>query len=286
VKPLDFAPGEKMAYSNSGYLLLGRVIEKVSGHAYADFVRDAIFLPLGMFGSGYEGPRLPIEDTASGYAWTGEKRERAEFLDMSVPYSAGALYSTAEDLMHWDTALYSGKLLPRKALDEMFTPVKNDAALGWFAVTGAHGRKSLEHDGGINGFASFIARYPETKTLIVILSNLQNTNVDAIHKNLAAIAFGEPYDLPTSHTFVKVRPELLKDYAGEYRLPWGSVMLVSAEGGRLFIGGNGPPKVEIRPESETQFYLEESDREIRFVRNSNGKIGSLMFGDFEAQRLK
>jgi len=285
-KPLDFAPGEKMAYSNSGYVLLGRVIEKVSGHAYADFVRDEIFRPLGMFASGYARPPLPIENTATGYTWTGQKRKSAEYLDMSVPYAAGALYSTAEDLMHWDTVLYTDKLLSRTAREEMFTPVKNDAAYGWFSVTDAHGRKSLIHDGAINGFASSIARYPETRTLILILSNLQNTNVNTIHKNLAAIAFGESYEMPKSHTFVKVRPELLKNYAGEYRLPWGSVMLVSAEGEHLFVGGNGPPKVEIRPDSQTEFYLEESDTEIRFLREANGRVASLMFGEFEAKRVK
>ena len=283
-KPLDFAPGEKMAYSNSGYVLLGRVIEKVSGHTYADFVRDSIFLPLGMFDTGYEHGLL--ENNASGYFWTGIKLQPAEYLDMSVPYSAGALYSTAEDLMRWDTSLYTDKLLPRKALDEIFTPGKGDAGFGWFAVTDKHGRKSLEHDGAINGFASFIARYPDTKTLILILSNLQNTNVDTIRDNLTAIAFDEPYQLPKAHKYAMVRADVLRQYAGEYRLPWGSIMLVSTSGEHIFVGGNGPPKVELKPESDTQFYLEEGDREIRFVRDQTGKVTSLMFGEFEAPRVK
>jgi CubicO group peptidase (beta-lactamase class C family) len=286
-KPLDFAPGEKMAYSNSGYVLLGRVIEKVSGHTYADFVRDSIFLPLGMFDTACERHRpLPPENSASGYTWTGQKLQRAEYLDMSVPYSAGALYSTADDLMRWDAALYTDKLLSRKALDEMFTPGKGDAGFGWFIVKDKHGRTSIEHDGAINGFASFIGRYPETKTLVLILSNLQNTNVDTIHDNLTAIAFGEPYDLPKVHTVAKVPAEVLQRYAGEYRLPWGSIMLVSTSGEHIFVGGNGPPKVELKPESDTLFYLEEGDREIRFIRDTAGKVTSLMFGELEAPRVK
>jgi len=285
-KPLDFAPGEKMAYSNSGYILLGRVIEKVSGQTYADFVRDHIFKPLGMNDSGYETASARTKDFAAGYELKEHKLAPAEPLDMSVPYAAGSLYSTAEDLIKWDAALYTDKLLSAKSRAEMFTPGKGDAAFGWFATSDKNGRKTLAHDGAINGFASYIARYPESKTLVLILSNLQNTNVDAVDLNLAAIAFGEPYELPKKHVAVAAKPGALKAYAGEYKLPWGTTLLVTTDSEHLYVGGNGRPKVQLITEADPQFYLEEIDTEIRFLRDPSGKVTDVMFGEAKAPRLK
>src|SRR5262249_31311506 len=123
-KPLDFKPGEKFKYSNSGYILLGQIIEKVSGESYEEFLRAHIFTPLQMNDSRNDHYRMVLKDRATGYARDGDTLVHAPYLDMSMPYSAGALYSTVEDLQRWDQALHSEKLVPKAILERMFTPVK------------------------------------------------------------------------------------------------------------------------------------------------------------------
>ncbi len=124
-KPLEFTPGQKFAYSNSGYYLLGLIIEKASGKPYAEFLRDNIFVPLGMKNSGYDDLHTLLSNRANGYEWAGKSFTNARFIHMAIPYSAGALYSTTEDLLLWDKALYTEKLVSRKSLDEMFTPFRD-----------------------------------------------------------------------------------------------------------------------------------------------------------------
>ncbi|RPI61430.1 MAG: class A beta-lactamase-related serine hydrolase, partial [Lysobacterales bacterium] len=126
-KPLDFAPGERMSYSNSGYVLLGLLVERVGGQSYADFVRDNIFEPLGMNDSGYDVSAAIIPNRASGYA---SGMRNAPYVDMTVPHGAGALYSTTEDLLRWTQGLFGARLLSAASLEKMITPFKNDYAFG------------------------------------------------------------------------------------------------------------------------------------------------------------
>jgi len=124
-KPLDFPPGAKRKYSNSGYYLLGLIIEKASGQKYADYIQQNIFGPLGMRDSGYESNTAILKHRASGYALDGNNFQHADYVDWTVPYAAGALYSTVENLLRWDQALYMEKLLNRSSLDHLFTPEKS-----------------------------------------------------------------------------------------------------------------------------------------------------------------
>lgn len=195
-RPLEFAPGEKFAYSNSGYALLGLLIDKVSGRPYASFVKEAIFDPVGMKNSGYDSPGPILKQRAAGYTGSGPLAMNAPFLDMSVPYSAGALYSTVDDLFLWDQALLTEKLLPSSAREAMFTPFKDDYGYGWTIKNTLGGRRTISHAGGINGFTTFIMRFPDDKVCTVVLSNAAQTPVALIARDLAAIALGEPYAVP------------------------------------------------------------------------------------------
>jgi CubicO group peptidase (beta-lactamase class C family) len=129
--PLDFKPGEKFSYSNSGYILLGMIIEKVSGKTYAQYLDENIFKPLKMASTGYDSTSRIIPDRAEGYSRNDGKLANAEFLDMSIPFAAGALYSTVGDLYIWDQALNSDRILSQKSKDQMFTPFKQNYAYGW-----------------------------------------------------------------------------------------------------------------------------------------------------------
>jgi CubicO group peptidase (beta-lactamase class C family) len=187
-KPLDFQPGSKRKYSNSGYYLLGYIVEKVTGQKYAEYIDQNIFKPLGMNNSGYETNTSILRHKAQGYGVDGNTLQNADYLDWSIPYSAGALYSTTEDLLRWDKALYTEKLLSRPWLDRLFSPDKSGYNYGWF-IKDEKGRTKIYHEGGNPGFAAFIARYPKDRTVVIVLSNLETAPVAKIADDLAAMSF-------------------------------------------------------------------------------------------------
>jgi CubicO group peptidase (beta-lactamase class C family) len=190
-QPLEFPPGEKFRYSNSGYILLGAIIEQVSGSTYETFLHDNIFAPLQMVNSGYDHN---TGDLAVGYR---DGLAEAEFIDMSVPFAAGGLYSTVADLYRWDQALYTDQLISLALLDAMFTPfvpIFNGGGFGpgygW--VIGKEGdRPMASHAGGINGFLSLITRYPRDHVFITILSNREDANLAEIQAQLTELLFEE-----------------------------------------------------------------------------------------------
>src|SRR5580692_7346632 len=186
-KPLEFQPGEKWNYSNSGYVLLGYLIEKISQQSYRQFVQENIFNPLGMKDSGYDSNSEIILHRASGYTPGPKGMTNAGYIDMSVPFSAGALYSTTEDLLRWEEGLFAGKVLSPTSLQKMTTLFKQDYACG-LAVTSAQGHKVIEHGGGIEGFNTQLSYYPDDKLTVVVLANLNGGAPDGIAARMAAVA--------------------------------------------------------------------------------------------------
>jgi CubicO group peptidase (beta-lactamase class C family) len=173
-QPLEFEPGSAWSYSNTGYLLLGLIIERVSGKTYETFLQENIFDPLGMADTGYDHNR---DDLATGY--TNQFRE-ADYLDMSAPFAAGGLYSTVEDLFRWVRAVQSDELVStdtRKLIFTQHMPVEPGADLGygygWF-YSPLHDRLSWGHDGAINGFVSLIFFFPEEGVTSILLSNQED----------------------------------------------------------------------------------------------------------------
>lgn len=193
-KPLDFQPGESWSYSNSGYIVLGYIIEQVSGQTYADFLQKSIFTPLNLGDTGYEHNSNGL---AVGYPDRYSKVP-ADFVDMSVPFAAGGLYSTVEDLYRWEQALSTEKLVPKAYLDEMFAPQAlipngNGAAYGYgWGIVSENGRLVDMHGGGIEGFATVIARYPKNQVTLIVLCNQQDLNVGTIEEILSRKIFGDP----------------------------------------------------------------------------------------------
>ncbi len=197
-KPLEFKPGEKLKYSGSGYEVLGALIENVSREPYAKYLAEHIFEPLGMGDTGYDSATRIIPRRASGYRRDGDTGilVNATYLDMSIPYSAGALYSTVNDLYRWDRALYSEKLVSKKSLNRMFTPYRDGYGFGWKIVKELE-RKAVIYGGGINGFSASIRRYPDDDGCVIVLSNLQSVDAEKVSHDLGAILFGTHYELST-----------------------------------------------------------------------------------------
>ena len=198
--PLEFEPGSTYSYDNSGYFLLGVIIEKIVGKSYAEVLQENILTPLNMNDTGYDLASPILSKRASGYEKRREGYVNAAYLDMSVPYAAGAMYSTVEDLHRWDQALYTDKLLADSTLKTtMFTPFLSHYAYGWGVANIAVGQLKdslllIEHGGGINGFSTLISRIPADKRLVVLLNNTDNAPLSAIRKNILNILYNQPVE--------------------------------------------------------------------------------------------
>ncbi|HTS47686.1 MAG TPA: serine hydrolase [Bryobacteraceae bacterium] len=205
-RPLLFEPGSKFSYSNSAYFLLGVILEKVTGQPYERLLRERILDRAGMHDTGYDSTAPLLPKRAWGYDSTLNGYRNASYIDMSLPFSAGSLYSTAEDLFRWDRALYTDQILTRASKDKMFTPGLSDYGYGWFIRKGAV--TTVEHDGGINGFNTLISRDLEPQRLIVLLNNTGGAPLDAMAAGIRAILNGRDPELPKQ----PAAPVLLKTY--------------------------------------------------------------------------
>ncbi len=192
--PSEFQPGETWAYDNTGYYLLGIIVEKASGKDFWQFLDERIFKPLGMNATRNTDTRPIVPNRASGYEWVNNKFENRPVLLPFVGFSAGSILSTVEDMAKWDAALYTEKLLKKSTLEQMWTPAKtNDGALasfdygfGWF-IDNYHGHRLVQHTGGTPGFSSAIYRFTDDKLTIIILSNHSDRLLDHLAIDIAGI---------------------------------------------------------------------------------------------------
>jgi D-alanyl-D-alanine carboxypeptidase len=188
--PVEFAPGERYSYNNTGYHLLGVIIEKVSGKEYGAFLHERIFQPLGMTSTRLNDLREIIKHRATGYEWRDGKLRNGEYVSPTLPFSAGALVSTVVDLAKWDAALYTEKLLKRASLEQMWTPTKlndgktQDYGYGWY-IANYRTRKLIRHGGGIPGFSTDISRFVDDKLTVIVLSNLQGSSAETLSAGIA-----------------------------------------------------------------------------------------------------
>jgi len=197
----EFEPGTKFKYNNSGYFLLGAIIEKITGKTYEQVLHENILDPLGMKNTGYDHHKTILKKRATGYEKTFDSFQNSAYLDMGLPYAAGSLYSTVEDLYTWDQALYGEKLLSNKYKKIMFQPFLKKYAYGWGVrkVAGNNHTDSLtfiSHGGGINGFSTLITRIIEDKILVVLLNNTGGTNLNEMNDGILKILNNKPYNPP------------------------------------------------------------------------------------------
>jgi CubicO group peptidase (beta-lactamase class C family) len=270
-KPLEFEPGTKWNYSNSGYVLLGYLIEKISGQKYSEFVQQNIFTPLGMKDSGYDSNSAVIAHRAAGYSRSPNGPVNTGYIDMTIPFSAGALYSTTEDLLRWEQGLFGGKVLTAASLAKMTTPFKQDYAFG-LGVSTSNGHKMIAHDGGIEGFNTSLAYYPDDKLVVAVLANLNGPFAGQIAANLAKVEHGEKVVLPGERKETTVSPEILKQYVGTYELAPTFSIAITLENGQLMTQATNQGKLPLFAESETMFFLKVVDAQVEFVKNEKGEV--------------
>jgi CubicO group peptidase (beta-lactamase class C family) len=277
-KPLEFSPGEKFRYLNSGYTLLGFVIERVSGKPYGEFMQENVFGPLGMTQSGHEDPLRIIYGRATGYRQLPSTSiTNVPYREIIRMYAGGGIYSTTEDLLLWDQSLYTEKLLSKKSIDEMFTPFKEmqpgkGYAYGWWSSQ-KFGRRQLAHGGNATGFITYIARYPSDRVTVIVLSNNERGSAGKVANDLSAIVFGARYDIPRERRAISLSPSILEKYVGQYQFQFPETSYtITMENGRLMMLEPGFPKDEMFAESETDFFLKTFNVQVRFVKDAKGLV--------------
>ncbi len=283
-RPLDFPPGTLWNYSNSGYILLGAVIEKVTGKSYEEVVEKELLLPLGMQDSRYGHQEEIVRGRVAGYVKGPEGWANAPYLSLTQPFSAGSLMSTVDDLALWSDALEAGNVITPASRDRMFTSailhggdqdgIATRYGLG-NAMTDVAGRPTHEHGGGIHGFTCDLLRVPGDDLLVVILSNNPMQDVHDLAHRVAETVLGVPKRATPPGP--ALRAPVLDDYVGVYLVPEhsGSRRIVSRDGETLRLqrtGGDLHPLVAVGPDA----FATEDGTPLRFERDAGGKIVALL----------
>lgn len=279
-QPMDFAPGEKWSYNNSGYFLLGAIIEKASGQIYQDFVEKNLFAPLGMKHSYYDNTSRIIPRRVTGYSKGSEGYRNAAYLSMFQPFAAGSLISSVDDLALWDAALYTDKLVKQESLKRAWTSSllnnKRPAHYGYgWALSSYQDRALIEHGGGINGFATYALRVPEERTYVAILTNRDWMSPGLVAFKIAALTIGKPFNDPVA---IKMTPAQLDQYVGVYQLDQKDEVIVRRDGEKLFASFPGGGRSEIVPSSETDFFVKDSRARLSFTKSASGVIALAVRG--------
>jgi CubicO group peptidase (beta-lactamase class C family) len=281
--PYDFNPGERWQYNNSGYFLLGYIISKVSGKTYAQYLKETFFDPLHMENTGVHYAGIKLENEAKGYSRSGNKYNDALNWDMSWAGGAGSLYSTVDDLLKWNQALYGGKVLSEKSLAAALTPVvlKNgeEAASRYGYGLGFNkfrGQDIVSHNGGLHGFITQLSYYPKEKLTVVMFSNTAEPEVNFDPTKIAEAFLWEKMDKQTSYSELAVKPKDLQRFAGRYELANIGVLMVTTENDKLYAQVSGQPKLEIFPMAEDEFFLKAVEARIKFLKDEKGEINQLI----------
>ena len=273
--PLEFQPDQGWSYSNSGYILLTAVIERASGMPYAAFVSRNLFQPLGMTDSGYDSHAAVLPHRASGYVPTPSGFANADYVDMSIPQGAGGLYSTTRDLLKWENGLFGGRLLNAASLTALTTPHRNGYAMGLGVAPNATGAV-IQHNGGIEGFNTFLAHDTGSDMTVIVLGNLNGPGPDKLGADLMTLARGGTVTLPEERQAVAVSAEALRAYEGVYDLAPEFSITIAVVDGALTAQATGQQRLALFPEGEDAFFLRVVDARITFSRDASGAVTGLV----------
>jgi len=269
-RPLESQPGERFNYTNSGYLVLGHLVQKLTGQSYETFIRENIFMPLAMKDTGLDSPSV-IARRAGSYTVTPSGLVNASYpSDRIVPNTAAGLYSTTEDLMRWQNGLYGGKVIAKASLQKMTTPFKGEYGLGVYIRT-IDGRLAATHGGGAPPFAN-LTYFFDRGISVVVLGNLSVAPSAEIAGYLGALAHGDAVQLVSEKKAITVPAAVLARYAGVYQSSNGQTMTVRLEGGQLAAQPTGGNALPLLAESETRFFIRDINVVVEFVRDGAGNV--------------
>ena len=272
-EPMDFAPGEKYLYNNSAYFMLGYIIEKASGLTYSKFLEKNIFSSLRMKNSYYGSQSMIIMNRALGYQ-KGENYKNAEYLSLTQPYAAGSIMSNVDDLLIWNQAVQSSKLVKKETIQKAFTNYKlNNGKLlnygyGW-ALDEINGSTTVEHSGGIFGFSTNAIYLPKEDVFVAVFSNCDCNSPGEVSTRMAALAIGKPYLEPIEK--IKLDAAYAKSLTGVYEFDDESKRIITFEDGQLFSQRAGGTKIKIIPQDKSNFsYSKSINSSIQFISDKTG----------------
>jgi CubicO group peptidase (beta-lactamase class C family) len=273
-EPLEFIPGTQFRYSNSGYVLLGVIIEQVTGKSYADYVQQNFFQPLNMENSFNGDPLLIIPNRVAGYQRKNGQYRNAEFLSMTLPYSAGSLLSTIDDLFSWNEALMNGKVLTEKSLEMAHTSYKltngklTGYGYGW-EIGNVQGSVAIKHTGRINGFVTYAVCLPKENIFVAIFSNCDCTyNLENTASMMAAIVLDKPF----GWTAIALPDKAMELYKGNYYSDTNEQKIISFEDGRLLYYNKGGTKSPLLAYKKDKFFQKHELTTLQFERDSMENI--------------
>jgi CubicO group peptidase (beta-lactamase class C family) len=278
----DFAPGEGWLYNNSGYVLVGAVIEAASGMPWHQYLHEQFFAPLGMTHTGYGHDPAVVARQVHGYSWEGDKVVDARPISMTQPHAAGALVSSVDDLHTWNRALHEGRVLQDASYLAMITPQDKamESMYGYGLVAGTvRGAPMLSHGGGIFGFSTTLNYVPGDDISVVVLQNADgargnNEGPSELARRIAAFALGDPY--PTA-TPIAVDAATLKQYEGVYRIDAKTTRTLRVVDGKLTGQRTGGQRAQLIPIAKDSFLYEDGFNRFDVLRDATGKITAMRF---------
>lgn len=273
-KPLDFTPGTKFGYSNTGYMILGYLLQKVTGRTYWDLVREGIFDKAGMSSSGFNFAGLKNNNRSIGYeSIYNLPALQAEIVDSSYSFSAGSIYSTVGDLYKYNKALLEGRLISAASMKKAFTPVLQNYGLGW-TIEYPAGKRAVFHQGAIPGFLTLMSMLPDDKSCIILMSNAQDwqTDMQRCYIELFKILINQPYVMP--RLAISLPADSLNIYTGSYELKDNKAFKgrLFIKDKHLFLQWNEDKPEQLYAEKNDFFFITSYDMQLAFTRDSAGKI--------------
>jgi CubicO group peptidase (beta-lactamase class C family) len=275
---LRFAPGSRWEYSNSGYFILGYIIEKVSGQPYASYLEEHFFKPIGMTNSRYGSDLQLVKNRVDGYTKGDKGFENSPYISMTQPYAAGAIQSTVEDLFKWQQAVHSGKLLKKESLEKALTRYKltdgstTSYGYGW-RLGNLYESPTIWHGGLINGFITMAMYLPKEDIFVAVFSNCECNSPEGTTSKLAALAMGRPLE----YKAITLAASDLNNYTGVYENEAKQQRIITAAESGLFVQANRGPKSLVKPYQKDKFYNDKDAMQtIAFIRNAKGNIEKLI----------
>ena len=276
--PLDFKPGSQFKYSNAGYILLGRIIEITSGVSYKEFIENNIFKKLNMNSSSYGSMKNIIKNRAKGYQFENNKFVNADYLSLTLPFSAGSIMTTTDDLLLWNNALLNFSLIKKESLQKAMSPStlnngkKIPYGYGW-RFANLNGSKVIAHTGSTKGFTSTAMFFPKENIYMVTLTNCNCKNIPDVNKSIASLFLKKS----TGDYQVKISSAILQKYIGTYEVKPSVNIIISYKENSLFLTAPKQSKsITLFPKNEFQFFMKVAPAKITFKTNKNGVVIGLI----------
>lgn len=277
--PLQFSPGEQYASGNSAYVILGAIIEKVTGQSYAEYLTSNVFAKAGLTQTYYDDPIRIIPKRVEGYGRNGGAIVKARYVSATIPYSAGSITSTVDDLARWTDAVSAGKVVRPDLLQRAWTPYKLTSGeattygYGW-EIDDLLGSRVIAHGGRVMGFTAYALWMPEEKVFVAVLSNTEVTPVSTeyLARRLATYAMGKPWN-PVA---IAMTAEQLREYAGVYTIDDKTTRTLTVADGKLFSQRTGGGRLDVLPRARDRFFFKDSFTTMSFERGADGKVTAMV----------